>query len=153
MATSRIGKRGHVRWHDDTTGAQLPTDAESYRPVVAPNWNRLRGIDWVCGSSLDRVVVKNSARVVVSVGDHVEVWVKLATKNMLMHGCDRCAGPHDPTNNKCSQTLGVPTSMATEGIMYNIRTGKKLKCQYELIEYNSSPRHVHEAIFKCTSTH
>lgn len=137
-----------MRWHDTATGALLPSESEHYRPVVSPKWNTLRGIDWVCGRTLDRVVLHDKSGNVVAPGETVEAWVKLANENMLTHGCDRCAGPHNPKNTVCSQTLGVPTHMTEEGAMYDCRTGKKLAETYIQVEYESSSRHVHKAAYQ-----
>ena len=146
--TASVGLRGGVRWHDTNTGALLPSESEAYRPVVPPKWSTLRGVDWVCGHTLDRVVLHVKSGAVVARGETVDTWLKLATENMLTHGCDRCAGPHNPKNTLCSQTLGVPTAMTEEGVMYDCRTGKKLTEDYQQVEYEGSSRRVHKVVYQ-----
>ena len=57
------------------------------------------------------------------------VYVKMPSKGM--HGCDRCAGPHKPTNKWCSKTRrsrpNIPAPINHQGIyLYDLNSGDRL---------------------------
>ncbi len=112
-----------------------------------PPANLIRKINWVAGGTLERIKVLR-LRPEPARGDSPKVgtlaWTlaKLPSPAMVQKQCDRCAGPHRPSNPECSANLGLPTHMTEPGVMYDYQTGMKLDSTWQIQSESRMPRAV-----------
>ena len=131
---------GALKWTENLAGKR-----RVIRKAPPPG-HLVRNVNWVCGGSLERIKILKvepppARGEPPKVGSKVWTLAKLPSASMLRMHCDRCVGPHRPSNNACSATLGLQASPMDEpGAMYDFQTGAKLEHTWSVVSESALPR-------------
>ena len=122
MAEEVVDARGHVVLFEGAVPVISVTKNGGVRRIFRPPvWGRVKEVQFVCGSTLDRVAVTERAS-----ATRFEAIVNQVSARQLRWGCDTCTKGHSSHNPSCSANLGVKTFASKPGHLYDIRTRQDL---------------------------